>query len=62
MTERWIKSSHSGTQGDCVEVDTGVPDSVPVRDSKKPHGPILTFEPATWNTFLTSVKVGDFDA
>ncbi|MGQ0838169.1 DUF397 domain-containing protein [Actinokineospora sp.] len=36
---RWRKSSHSGQEGDCVELahtlDT-------VRDSKNPHGPTLT--------------------
>ncbi|MFT2017016.1 DUF397 domain-containing protein [Streptomyces sp. 796.1] len=60
MTERWIKSSYSGSTGDCIEIDAAAPASVPVRDSKDPHGPALTFQPATWAAFLTAVKAGDF--
>ncbi|WEV27699.1 DUF397 domain-containing protein [Streptomyces sp. 71268] len=56
----WFKSSYSGSTGDCVEVAAGVPNIVPVRDSKDPHGPALTFEPAAWNAFITAVKAGDF--
>ncbi|MBC3992015.1 DUF397 domain-containing protein [Streptomyces sp. AC563] len=57
----WFKSSYSGNNGgDCVEVGAGVPSVIPVRDSKDPHGPALTFEPAAWNAFITAVKAGDF--
>ncbi|MER0241954.1 DUF397 domain-containing protein [Streptomyces sp. HSW2009] len=59
---KWFKSSYSGYQGDCIEVGAGVPSTVPVRDSKDPHGPTLTFEPAAWTAFVTGVKAGDFDA
>ncbi|MER0241957.1 DUF397 domain-containing protein [Streptomyces sp. HSW2009] len=60
MTERWIKSSYSGNNGgDCIEIDAGAPASVPVRDSKDPSGPALTFQQATWTAFLTAVKAGD---
>ncbi|MFF5717597.1 DUF397 domain-containing protein [Streptomyces buecherae] len=62
MTEKWLKSSYSGNHGDCVEVGAGVPDIVPVRDSKDPHGPTLTFDTAAWTAFVASVKTGDFDA
>ncbi|WEV27701.1 DUF397 domain-containing protein [Streptomyces sp. 71268] len=56
----WFKSSYSGNNGgDCVEVGAGVPSVVPVRDSKDPHGPALTFEPAAWNAFITAVKAGE---
>ncbi|MFT2018737.1 DUF397 domain-containing protein [Streptomyces sp. 796.1] len=61
---RWVKSSYSdGDGGQCVEwapdhaATTG---TVPVRDSKNPHGPALTFEATTWNAFITSIKAGDF--
>ncbi|MBB5938215.1 DUF397 domain-containing protein [Streptomyces zagrosensis] len=61
---RWVKSSYSnGDGGQCVE---WAPDhattsgTVPVRDSKNPGGPALTFEPAAWNAFITSIKSGDF--
>ncbi|MFD4994825.1 DUF397 domain-containing protein [Streptomyces buecherae] len=56
----WFKSRYSGSTGDCVEVGAGVPSVIPVRDSKDPHGPALTFEPAAWNAFINAVKAGDF--
>ncbi|MFT2017018.1 DUF397 domain-containing protein [Streptomyces sp. 796.1] len=60
---QWFKSSYSGNNGgDCIEVGVGVPNTVPVRDSKDPNGPALTFEPAAWTSFVTGVKAGDFDA
>ncbi len=58
----WRKSSHSSTNGgECVEVGFGIPSTVPVRDSKDPHGPALAFD-AAWTAFVTGVKNGDFDA
>ncbi|WP_256090339.1 DUF397 domain-containing protein, partial [Actinacidiphila rubida] len=42
----WRKSTHSGTNGgDCVEV-AACPQTVHVRDSKDPEGPVLTFPAA----------------
>ncbi|OIJ92813.1 DUF397 domain-containing protein [Streptomyces colonosanans] len=57
-TARWRKSSYSnGDGGDCVEVAPGLPDVVPVRDSKQAEeGPVLFFKAATWTSFLTSFK------
>jgi hypothetical protein len=57
----WRKSSHSnGDGGNCVEVATGVPGAVPVRDSKHAdgEGPLLLVPADGWNTFLTAVKGG----
>ncbi|MFE6778538.1 DUF397 domain-containing protein [Streptomyces sp. NPDC057702] len=60
----WVKSSFSGgSDNGCVAwVPTYARDhgTVPVRDSKDPSGPALTFEPAAWNAFITSVKAGEF--
>ncbi|MFJ6833016.1 DUF397 domain-containing protein [Streptomyces sp. NPDC091209] len=50
---RWRKSSYSGGQGgDCLEVADGHPSLVPVRDSKNPLGPVITFGAAAWGTFV----------
>jgi hypothetical protein len=57
----WFKSTYSNTGGNCVEVCTGIPDAVAVRDSKNPSSPALTFEPAQWRTFVQGIKRGEFD-
>ncbi|MER7787455.1 DUF397 domain-containing protein [Streptomyces sp. NPDC097640] len=58
----WYKSSYSGgDQGECLEVARGHA-SIPVRDSKNPHGPALVFEPSVWSAFLSAVKEGEFPA
>ncbi|MEU3958715.1 DUF397 domain-containing protein [Streptomyces buecherae] len=58
-----MRSSYSGRQGgQCVEWAPGHAATarvVPVRDSKDPHGPTLTFEPAAWNAFIASIKAGE---
>ncbi|WP_433890095.1 DUF397 domain-containing protein [Streptomyces sp. CA-111067] len=57
----WRKSSHSGGDGgDCIEFADNLPDVIPVRDSKDPHGPALTFTPAAWTAFVTSAAEGHF--
>ncbi|WEV27700.1 DUF397 domain-containing protein [Streptomyces sp. 71268] len=62
-TATWVKSSYSGVEANtCVEwaprhaATYGI---VPVRDSKDPHGPTLTFEPAAWSAFIACIKAGD---
>jgi Domain of unknown function (DUF397) len=57
---RWRKSSRSddggGTGGtDCVEV-AFVGAGTAVRDSKRPAGPALVFDPRAWSAFLTDLK------
>lgn len=54
----WLKSTRSGSNGQCVEV-CNLGDAVAVRDSKDPHGPALTFDPAAWRAFLTATRHGD---
>ncbi|MFF3390960.1 DUF397 domain-containing protein [Streptomyces sp. NPDC002669] len=54
---RWFKSSYSSNGGDCIEVTT---DLTAVRDSKTPHGPVLTTSPASFAAFVAGVKTGEF--
>ncbi|AJT65343.1 hypothetical protein T261_3678 [Streptomyces lydicus] len=59
----WTKSSHSDRDGgNCIEVAPGIPDVVPVRDSKNPDGPALVFPTADWSSFVDAVKGGTFPA
>ncbi|MFI0352897.1 DUF397 domain-containing protein [Actinomadura sp. 9N407] len=52
----WRKSSHSGHQGECVEVaGLGLAD-VAVRDSTDPSGPVLAFSRAEWKAFFEEIK------
>ncbi|MFE2128761.1 DUF397 domain-containing protein [Streptomyces amritsarensis] len=52
----WRKSTYSGGDGgECVEVADGPHDLVPVRDSKVPDGPHLTFNGPAWKAFVTSL-------
>ncbi|EME97994.1 DUF397 domain-containing protein [Streptomyces mobaraensis NBRC 13819 = DSM 40847] len=58
----WRKSSHSGS-GDnsggnnCLEVAVGNNGLVvPVRDSKRPHGPTLLIPAPAWAAFLTDLR------
>ncbi|UNO42517.1 DUF397 domain-containing protein [Streptomyces sp. MST-110588] len=56
-TAHWRASSYSNANGgNCVEITEDLPGLVPVRDSKNPHGPILTFPTASWTAFITALK------
>ncbi|MFE2834993.1 DUF397 domain-containing protein [Streptomyces mirabilis] len=56
-TAIWHKSSYSGGGGDnCLEVASGHPTLIPVRDSKNPLGPTLTFRAETWTAFVAELK------
>jgi hypothetical protein len=50
----WRTSSYSGGQGECVEVATSIPGLVPVRDSKRPAGRVITFSHDAWNAFVSA--------
>lgn len=52
----WRKSTHSAGDGsNCLEVSDGHPDLVPVRDSKDPEGPHLTFGAPAWAAFVAAL-------
>ncbi|MGI5286676.1 DUF397 domain-containing protein [Nonomuraea polychroma] len=62
LTDRWTKSSLSGSSGGgCVEtrLDRGM---IQLRDSKqRGAGPVLVFTPGEWRAFLGGVGLGEFD-
>ncbi len=59
---KWVKSSFSnGNGGDCLEwspATAHISGTVPVRDSKNPHGPVLGVEPGAWSSFVSAVRHG----
>ncbi|MFD0339573.1 DUF397 domain-containing protein [Streptomyces sp. NPDC127117] len=55
----WRKSSYSNSDGgECVEVSDDFAATVPVRDSKNPHGPALVFPAGGWSSFVAAVREG----
>ncbi|MHC8422607.1 DUF397 domain-containing protein [Streptomyces sp. NB004] len=52
----WRVSSFSGGQGECVEVARNIPTLIPVRDSKRPAGAVITFTPQAWRTFVSNLS------
>ncbi|TXS51239.1 DUF397 domain-containing protein [Streptomyces sp. t39] len=53
----WRTSSHSnGDGGECVEVADGLPGLVPVRDSKRPGGPVVVVGGGAWSAFVGALK------
>lgn len=53
----WRKSTYSnGMGGDCVEVATGAPGVVPVRDSKAPARGMLTLPHTAWDALTHALK------
>ncbi|GAA1938866.1 DUF397 domain-containing protein [Kitasatospora viridis] len=54
----WYKSSYSNHQSNCVEIARAI-HAIPVRDSKDPEGPALTFSQSSWATFINGIKAGE---
>jgi Domain of unknown function (DUF397) len=61
ISSEWRKSSASSSNASCVEVRGQGDAVVDVRDSKNPDGPVLSFGPGEWATFVEGVKLGEFD-
>ncbi|MFE5815169.1 DUF397 domain-containing protein [Streptomyces sp. NPDC056479] len=58
----WRKSPYSGDRGgQCVEIAETPHTTLAIRDSKNATGPILTFRPAAFTTFVnwTSAKAAE---
>ena len=60
-TARWRTSSHSGDQGDCVEVAPLDDGSVAVRHSQSPDRAVIVYTAAEWTAFVAGVRDGEFD-
>lgn len=56
----WRKSAVSAASN-CAEV-AFVGDSVLMRHSRNPSGPVLSFSQAEWAAFVAGVRGGEFDA
>jgi hypothetical protein len=52
----WRTSSHSGANGDCIEVAQAAPGVIAVRDSKDPGGSALAFPTGHWTAFTAALK------
>ncbi len=52
---RWRASTYSGGNNECVEVGHHVPHLVPVRDSKRPAGPVIAFGADAWRAFVADL-------
>ena len=55
----WRKSKASEA-GNCVEVAFGG-ESVLIRHSQNPSGPVLSFSHLEWTAFLQGARGGEFD-
>jgi hypothetical protein len=62
MSVNWRKSSHSGTQGDCVEVAVLAERAkIGLRDSKNTELGHLTVTAEALNGFFGRIKAGELD-
>ncbi|MGM1076887.1 DUF397 domain-containing protein [Streptomyces sp. H28] len=59
----WRRSTYSdGNGGNCVEVASGLPGVVPVRDSKVAGGPVVVVGAVAWTEFIGAVGATRFSA
>jgi hypothetical protein len=58
---RWVKSSLSFANGNCVEVADLSGGEIGVRNSRDAEGSVLRFTPDEWHAFIGGVRNGEFD-
>lgn len=58
---RWVKSSLSFSNGNCVEVAGSPHGTILVRNSRFPNQVPLEFTRDEWSAFVGGVKKGEFD-
>ena len=58
---KWVKSSLSYANHNCVEVASLSGNEIGVRNSRDAEGAVLRFTPDEWHAFLGGVRNGEFD-
>jgi hypothetical protein len=58
---RWIKSTLSYANGNCVEVAEYPGGDIGIRDSKNADGPSLRVSSEEWLSFLAGVRNNEFE-
>jgi hypothetical protein len=58
---KWVKSSLSFANGNCVEVADLAAGEIGVRNSRDAAGPVLRFTPGEWRAFIGGARKGEFD-
>lgn len=62
ISSGWFKSSYSGGQNGCVELNLSVPGHAGMRDSKLGHaGPMLLLPSPGLPEFIRQIQTGRFD-
>lgn len=66
LTYEWTKFSNGSGGNNCVEVKlmestAEFPAVVLVRNSNNPDGPVVSFSPEEWESFIQGAKLGRFD-
>lgn len=59
---KWFKSSYSNGERECLEVSGDLPGVIPVRDSKTPDRPRLSFPTPAWAAFVARIGDGEIPA
>jgi hypothetical protein len=58
---KWVKSSLSFANGNCVEVASLPDDQIGVRNSRDAGGAVLRFTSDEWHAFIGGARNGEFD-
>jgi Domain of unknown function (DUF397) len=58
---KWVKSSLSFANGNCVEVASLPDGQIGVRNSRDAEGAVLRFTSDEWNAFIGGARNGEFD-
>ena len=58
---KWVKSSLSFANGNCVEVASLPDGQIGVRNSRDTEGAVLRFTSDEWHAFLGGARHGEFD-